>query len=129
MEADIHGLQRKVVSCGVRPLKACHGAAGIPLERGRTLPFVVRREWSAPAGHYPERWYLVVPDSGEVLFEGPERPELLIWGLQSMTEVTDEVMDPLSLGPGTYLMVFALGGVKGGEMEVEAVEIGATANA
>ncbi len=123
MEADVQGLQRKVLSSSVRPIKAAHGQAGIPLENGRTLPFVVRRGWSAPAGHYLERWFIVKRD-GEVLFEGPVRPELLIWGLQSLTEVVDDVLEPIPLSPGKYSIVFALGGVKGGSIELEAAEIG-----
>jgi hypothetical protein len=105
----------------VFPAKRSHGDMGIALRSGRTLPFVVSREWSAPAGHYVENWYLVHPETREVLFEGPQR-EISVWGLQSLTELRDEVTERIRLQPGTYLVVFALGGLLGGQVEVEAVE-------
>jgi hypothetical protein len=120
--AEIDGHQRKVVESEVRPTRAAHGTAGIPLRAGRTLGFRVRRAWNAPAGHYAERWYLVDPATREVLFEGPERLAS-VWGLQSWTEYTDDVEPRLRLTPGTYLVVFALGGVMGGQLEVEAAEV------
>jgi len=117
--AEVEGHQRKVVMSAVRPARASDGDSGIALAGGRTLPFEVTRAWNAPAGTYRERWYLVQPDTREVLFEGPERTTL-IWGLQSWTEFTDRVEEPIPLDPGKYLIFFALGGVLGGELEVEA---------
>jgi hypothetical protein len=122
MEAEVSGHQRKVVSSSVAPVKRSLGDAGIPLRNGRTLPFRVTRAWNAPAGHYPESWYLVDPGSREVLFEGPTRA-LLVWGLQSWTEITDEVAAPIALRPGPILVVFALAGVWGGDLEIEAIEV------
>ena len=121
MEAQITGNQRKVMASSVRPVKVAHGDSGIPLANGRTLPFRVARSWSAPAGVYPEQWFLVRPDSREVLYEGPvvERP---IWGLQGLTDVADEVTEPFALQAGSYLVVFSLGGHMGGQVEVEAAE-------
>ena len=121
MEAQISGTQRKVMASSVRPAKLSHGTAGIPLRAGKTLPFRIERSWSAPAGVYPEQWFLVRPDTREVLHEGTvvERP---IWGLQGLTDVADEVADPVALDPGSYLIVFALGGNMGGQAEVEAFE-------
>lgn len=124
MEADIEGPQRKILSARARPLKAALGTSGIPVRDGKTQPFVVTRQWSAPAGRYPETWYLVHPETGEVYLEGPQRVAL-IWGLQSATELTDVVHDSLDLQPGTYKLVFALGGLKGGEVDVATVEAGA----
>lgn len=121
MQADINGPQRKILTAAVRPVKAVHGTAGIPLRDGRTLPFVVVREWSAPAGYYPEQWFIVKPDTGEVFIEGPVK-ETLVWGLQSRTETSDEVSAGHELPPGTYSVVFSLGGLKGGEIEIEAAE-------
>ena len=121
MEADIEGLQRKVVVSSVAPLRPSHGDSGIAVRDGRSLPFVLRREWSAPAGHYVESWYLVVPATGEVLFEGPRR-NVLIWGLQSLTELVDEVVESVAMEPGSYEIVFALNDVLGGKLPVEAVE-------
>jgi hypothetical protein len=117
--AQLEGHQRRVVNSSLRPAKAEHGTSGIVLRGGHTLPFTVERSWNAPAGHYVEAWYLVDPESREVLFEGPSR-EVSIWGLQSWTEITDEVAEPIPLEPGKYLVVFALTGVLGGQMEVEA---------
>ncbi len=119
MEAQIDGMQRKVMTSSVRPVKLSHGDAGIALRDGKTLPFRVERSWSAPAGVYPEQWFLVRPDSREVVHEGPvtERP---IWGLQGLTEVADDVTTPIALQSGPYLVVFSLGGHMGGQAEVEA---------
>ena len=122
MEANIKGHQRKVVRSEVRPVKMSHGESGIALKNGQTLPFVVTRFWNAPEGYYPEQWFLVKPDTREVIYESPARTKL-IWGLQSLTEVSDEVDLALRLRPGPYLVVFALGGVKGDEIEVEAAEV------
>jgi hypothetical protein len=105
----------------VRPLQRAHGDSGIPLRNDRSLPFVVARSWSAPAGVYREQWFLVDPATREVLFEGPAR-EAAIWGLQSLTDITDEVRAPVNLRAGTYLVVFALSGVMGGAGDVEASE-------
>ena len=121
MEAQITGTQRKVMTSSVRPAKVSHGEAGIPLRDGKTLPFRVARAWSAPAGIYPEQWFLVRPDTREVLYEGP-LVERAIWGLQGLTEVADEVSTPFALQPGPYLVVFSLGGHMGGQAEVEASE-------
>ncbi|MDP9226225.1 MAG: hypothetical protein M3P18_20790 [Actinomycetota bacterium] len=121
MEADVGGLQRKVVASIVRPLHPSHGASGIPLRGGGTLPFVVRRSWSAPAGHYAETWYLVNPATREVLYQSSDR-EVRIWGLQSWTDFGDAVTERLPLLPGEYLIVFALGGAKGGEVVVSAFD-------
>ena len=121
MEAEIHGNQRRVMSAHVAPLRVAFGSSGIPTRNGRTLPFKLTREWSAPAGHYVEQWYLVQPETREVLYEGPARDTLII-GLQALTELSDEVTEPISLEPGGYLIVFALDGILGGQFEVEAIE-------
>jgi hypothetical protein len=123
-EADIKGLQRKILAAAVRPMSAGFGSSGIRLRNGRTLPFIVQREWSAPAGHYAETWYLVHPETREVYFEGPLR-DALVMGLQSATELTDEVVKPIELAAGTYHVVFALGGQMGGRLDVEVRELGA----
>jgi len=119
--ADIDGHQRKIVMNAVRPARTSHGTEGIALKGGRTLPFVVARAWNAPAGNWPEAWYLVDPATREVLFEGPQKI-VSVWGLLAWTEFSDEVDPGIPIEPGTYLIVFALGGVQGGEMNVEAYE-------
>ena len=128
MEAEIHGSQRKIITSSIKPLKPSHGAAGIPVRDGATLPFVVERGWSAPAGYYPEQWFVVLPETREVLHEGPAR-EGLVLGLQTLTEWRDDVTMPFPLEPGTYSIVFVLGGQIGGEVEVQAVEVPADAAA
>ena len=122
--ADIDGHQRKIVMNAVRPARTSHGPEGIALKGGRALPFVVTRAWNAPAGNWPEAWYLVDPATREVLFEGPQKI-VSVWGLLAWTEFSDEVDPGIPLEPGTYLIVFALGGVQGGEMNVEAFEAAA----
>lgn len=117
MEADINGPQRKVLTSRVRPAKAAHGTDGIPLKDGKTLPFEVSRQWSAPAGYYPEQWFLVHPTTREIMYESPLVTRR-IFGLQSPTEVTDTVEEALELLPGGYQIVFALGGLKGGDAQV-----------
>jgi hypothetical protein len=119
VEADLEGHQRKTVKSAIQPLRAAHGTDGIALAGGSTLPFVVTRWWNAPAGNYPETWYLIDPATNEVLHEGPVKL-VLVWGLQSLTEVSDKVTEPVTLSPGRYRIVFALGGVRGGEADVDA---------
>lgn len=126
--ADIDGHQRKIVSASVRPARAAHGNAGIPLQGGRTLPFVVTRGWNAPAGNYVEAWYLIDPETREVLFEGPSR-HASVWGLLSWTEFSDTVEEAVPLEPGNYEIVFALSGLLGGRFPVEAHEVAAAESA
>lgn len=120
--ADIDGHQRKIVQAEVRPLSRGHGDSGIPVKEGRTLPFIVDRAWNAPAGVYPEQWFLVEPESREVLYEGPRELQK-ISGLLSWTSVTDEVTEAFELAGGNYLIFFALGDIMGGQAEVAAVEV------
>jgi hypothetical protein len=120
--ADISGPQRRILSFTIKPASPSHGTTGIPLRGGRTLPFTVWRQWIAPAGHYTERFYLVDKETREIIYEGPERL-VSAWGLQGATELTTEIGDSFPLGADTYLLVFALGGVSGGEFEVAAAEI------
>jgi hypothetical protein len=120
--ADISGPQRRVLAFRIGPAKPSQGDAGIPLSGGRTLPFVVWRQWIAPAGHYAERYYIVDKDSREIIWEGPQR-EQTTWGLQGATEERTTINDSFPLEPGNYLVVFALGGVSGGEFDVNAFEV------
>lgn len=126
MKADISGPQRKVMRSAVRPARSGYDTSGIAVREGKTLPFVVTRGWNAPAGHYPEAWYLVAPGTGEVFYEAPAEVRL-IWGLQSITDVTTEVTEAIDLAPGTYEVVFALGGLKGGTTEVTVFDAGSEA--
>ena len=121
MQADIKGPQRKILTAAVRPAKAAHGTEGIAVRGGRSLPFIITREWSAPAGYYSEQWFLIKKD-GEVMYEGPAETRL-VWGLQSRTEFSDTVEEPVALEPGEYQIVFALDRLRGGELDVTATEI------
>lgn len=120
MQADINGPQRKILTASVRPSKAAHGTEGIAVRDGLSLPFVVTREWSAPAGYYSEQWFLTKPD-GEVMFEGPAETRL-VWGLQSRSEFVDTVHTPVALEPGGYQIVFSLDRLRGGEIDVTVTE-------
>jgi hypothetical protein len=126
MEADVSGPQRKILGAEVRPSRSVWGTSGIATRDGVALPFAVSRKWNAPAGYYLEQWFLVDPQSRQILYEGPGK-QRLIWGLQSWTEVVDEVEGGLSLAPGSYQIVFALGGVRGGEVDVQVTEAPAEA--
>jgi hypothetical protein len=119
--ADIDGPQRKIIRASVRPVRLNYGETGIPVRGGETLPFVVHRGWNAPMGYYNETWYLVHPETREVLYESPPRARL-IQGLPTVTDLRDEVPGGFRLAPGSYKVVFALDGFKGGEIDVEAVE-------
>lgn len=103
-------------------MRTTYGDSGIRVRNGRTLPFTVSREWSAPAGHYAETWYLVHPETREVYFEGPVHTARVV-GLQSMTVFTDEITEPIPLQPGTYQLVFALDGQQGGQIDVQVTEL------
>ena len=111
---------------GARPARAAIGSEGIPIREGKTLPFVVSRGWNAPAGYYPEAFYIVAPDTGEVYYESPAVTRL-IWGLPSITDVESLIEEPIELPQGTYSLVFSLGGIKGGETTVEVFDAGSAA--
>lgn len=111
---------------GARPVRSAHGSAGIAVRDGKTLPFVVTRGWNAPAGYYPETFYLVAPTTGEVYYAAPTVTRL-IWGLPSITDVESAVDEPIEIPPGAYNLVFSLGGIKGGETTVEVFETGSAA--
>ena len=121
--ADIDGDQRKLLAGVVRPVRPSYGGNGIPVVDGEAQPFVVERKWNAPAGYYPEQWFLVDPATQEIVYEGPRR-RVLILGLATWTAFTDTSSGGFSVPPGTYQVVFALGDVKGGEIEVTAFEAG-----
>ena len=123
--ADIAGSQRKVIEQSVRPARAAHGGAGIPVRGGKTLPFIVDRVWSAPAGHYPETFYIIDPKSREVYYEGPVGEPLML-GLQARTELSTTVRERIELAPGSYAVVFALEATSGGEFPVEVFEVSAS---
>ena len=120
--ADISGPQRKVLGFRIGPDQPSLGETGIPLKGGRTLPFFVWREWIAPAGHYSESFYLVDKESREIIWEGPQRQQTT-WGLQGATEEKTTIDESIPLDVGSYLVVFALGGVSGGEFDVDAFEV------
>lgn len=126
MEADISGSQRKLIRSSARPARAVYGTSGIAVKDGKSLPFIVSRGWTAPAGYYPEAFYLVAPATGEVYHAAPTVVRL-IWGLQSVTDIETTVEEGIDLTPGTYKLVFALGGIKGGEADVEVFDVATAA--
>ena len=121
MEAPISGPQRKVFDARVKPVRSDDGTEGITVRNGATTPFSVYRAWVGPAGHYPEAWYLIDPSTREVLFEWSSE-DLHILGLQALTKLETEVKGPIRLPAGKYQIVFALGGIKGGELDVQVAE-------
>lgn len=121
-QADIDGPQRKILRTEVRPVRPGHGATGIPVRAGRALPFIVSRGWNAPSGYYTETWYIVHPETREVLFEGPSEIRL-IRGLPAITDVVDEVREGFALEPGAYKIFFVLDGELGPEIDVQAIEV------
>ena len=52
----------------------------------------------------------------------PGPREVLIWGLQGLTELSDEVLTSVELSAGPHVVVFLLGALKGGEVEVDVFE-------
>ena len=99
MQADINGPQRKVLVATVRPAKTAHGASGIALRRGRTLPFVIYRQWSAPAGYYP--LFTDLPKAKSL--EDYERlaPWAAFWGARSTSRSSRQPRRPPDRLPAT----------------------------
>lgn len=93
---------------------------GIPVESGRTRPFIVERSWIGPMGHYRESWSIRAGD-GSVIFEGPTK-EIFVKGFQSIRTFTDRVDTPVSLEPGKYTLAFKVEGVFMDSVDIEAAE-------
>ena len=97
---------------------------GIRLNNGRTMPFLVERTWSGPAGGYNEQWS-IRRGGKEIVYSSESKP---VWvkGLQSIRTYTDRVDEPISLDAGTYNLVFIAEGYFMGSREITAAEPGAS---
>lgn len=89
---------------------------GILTDEGRTLPFVVERAWSGPAGNYIEEWS--IRRGRDVLYRHAPRG-IKVWGMQAVSRFEDVVEDPIELEEGTYLLVFVVEGRYMGSVEIE----------
>ena len=91
---------------------------GILLQDGYTLPFLVERGWSGPAGHYIEEWWIAA-GNGPVLFHFGWH-EIFVHGLQSVSRFVDRVDHRIPLEPGRYHLAFGIMGVFMGAVDFEA---------
>ncbi|MGH2810264.1 MAG: hypothetical protein ACRDIA_05220 [Actinomycetota bacterium] len=99
---------------------------GIRLKNGKTLPFLVERTWSGPAGSYNEQWS--IRRGGKEIVYGSESKPIWVKGLQSIRTYTDRVDEPISLEAGTYNLVFVAEGYFMGSREITAAEAGGPEN-
>jgi hypothetical protein len=93
---------------------------GIPLEDGKTSPFVVERGWVGPAGTYIEEWSIRRGD--RVLYRHPPA-YIEVRGFQSVRRFTDTVRTPLTLEPGHYDIVLVVEGYRMASFGVEATPL------
>ena len=100
--------------------------SGLPLENGRTAPFVVDRGWVGPAGTYIEEWSIRRGD--KVLYRHPAA-YIEVRGFQAVRRFTDTVRTPLALEPGDYDIVLVVEGYRMGSFTVEATPLGAMSEA
>lgn len=89
----------------------------IPVSNGRTRPFLLRRSWSGPAGHYHEQWVLT-KDKTPVHQSEPK--EIFVRGMQARSEYVDLVTEDIPLEPGDYELVFIVEGRLMGTAPVKA---------
>jgi hypothetical protein len=87
---------------------------------GRTLPFKVLRSWSGPAGTYIEQWS-IRRGGAEVLYRHSAQL-ITVRGMQSVSDFTDTVTEPIELEPGTYKLVFIVEGRFMGAVDIEVKE-------
>lgn len=91
---------------------------GIKLIDGKTAPFIVERGWSGPGGNYTEQWS-IRRGGREVLYKSEEKL-IFVRGIQSITAYKDQVDEPIELSPGDYNLVFIVGGMFMGSVEITA---------
>lgn len=99
---------------------------GIRLKQGRTLPFLVERSWSGPAGSYIEQWS--IRRGGKDILFSSDPKSIWVRGPQSIRSFVDRMEEPITLEPGTYNLVFVAEGYFMGSREITASEPG-TSNA
>lgn len=97
----------------------------IEVRDGKSLPFLVERSWSGPAGHYIEQWSLR-RGMREVVYKSQPN-SVFVRGIQSLTTHTDRVEEAIPLEPGSYRLVFVVEGHFMGSVEVEVVSTGSAA--
>lgn len=95
--------------------------SSIHVRDGHTLPFIVERGWSGPAGSYVEHWS-IRRGGREVIYQGPTRT-VRVWSMQAITEFTDHVDEPIELEPGTYQLVFVVEGRFMGARDIEVTAV------
>ncbi|HLF70112.1 MAG TPA: hypothetical protein VI541_04075 [Actinomycetota bacterium] len=113
--------QAELISAKVMPVAHPFGG-GIEIKDGETTPFIVERNWAAPAGHYIEEWS--IRDGAKVLHRSGSR-SIFIRGLQSSTVHRDEVAEPLALPVGDFQLVLVVEGRFMGSVEVTSAPAGA----
>ncbi len=99
----------------VAPLDAPY-AAGISTSQGKTLPFIVERQWAGPAGHYNEQWS--IRQGAQVVYES-EVVLRFVRGFQSVSAFRDIITEPIPIAPGTYSLVFIMEGRFMGAVDIE----------
>ncbi|MGI8426165.1 MAG: hypothetical protein ACR2FO_03785 [Actinomycetota bacterium] len=95
-------------------------ARGLPVAGGTALPFVIERSWAGPAGYYWEQWSIRRGGRDAIFTSEPK--QIFIKGLQSVRTFTDRVEAPISIGPGTYNLVFIVGELFMGSVEIKVEE-------
>src|SRR5579863_9190132 len=94
----------KLVAPKVAPATASW-ESGLPVENGRTAPFIVDRGWVGPAGTYIEEWSIRRGD--EILYRHPPA-YISVRGHQAVRRFTDTVQAPVTLEPGIYDITFVV---------------------
>lgn len=98
---------------------------GIDTVDGKTLPFILERSWSGPAGNYIERWS-IRRSMQEIIYQSDPQ-YIFVRGIQSITKHADRVDQPISLEPGAYRLVFVVDGYFMGAADIEVAPAGSAA--
>ncbi|HEU5001331.1 MAG TPA: hypothetical protein VFW71_00940 [Actinomycetota bacterium] len=109
----------KLVAPKVAPATASW-ESGLPVEGGRTAPFIVDRGWVGPAGTYIEEWSIRRGD--EILYRHPPA-YISVRGHQSVRRFTDTVQVPVTLQPGIYDITFVVERYRMGSFTVDAASL------
>lgn len=98
---------------------------GIVLDGSKTLPFVVSRAWSGPAGRYNEQWS-IRRGMNEIIYQAEPRT-IFVRGIQSVTSHSDRIDGPIEMNPGAYRLVFVVEGFYLGSAEIQVSSSGTAA--
>jgi len=93
---------------------------GLQVVGGTAKPFLVERSWAGPAGYYWEQWS-IRRGGRDVIFTS-EPKQIFVKGIQSLRVFTDRVDQAISIEPGKYNLVFIVGGLFMGSVEIEVSE-------